>query len=545
MPNRLIYDNVIKMKFPNPFSKKQPTHAELLAKNIASGEMQAYGDYSHKPYPSVYDSWDGERNYGDLGFPINYTPDFRNLAIRSWQSFYESDITQIIIKNYLLWVVGKGLTLNSEPLEKYIKKIYPDFSRDNFTDEIEDMWQLFASSKRASFSEMQDLHQIAFEACLNAIVGGDVLVIMRYDGNYPTVQLIDGLHIMNPTSGVWAEQARIAGNTIKEGVEVDKKGKHIAFYVQDDKGGFERIAAFNTKTKRPMAWLMYGFKYRLNDRRGMPLFAVVLEELKKLGRYKDATVSSAEENAKVAFTIEHDKDGSGENIFTNAVKQASLSGQPTVPESSRGTGDTLATRIAMTTNKQAFNLPPGASLHAHKNEAEISFKDFFSTNFDIICATMGVAPEVAMSRFNSNYSASRMASKMTEFKFRVDRDTFAKEFYKPIYEFWLDTRVLLGKINTPGYITSMIKGDYEMIAAFKTSEFIGVNMPHVDPVKEVNAEVLKINNLLTTREKAARDLGVGDWHQNIENLRQENEKAKDLLPQPNNEQNGQTTTGKK
>ena len=257
-------------------------------------------NYQLKPYPVYHDRWDGERSWGELGAPINYTPDFRNLSIRSWQSFYESDITQIIIKNYLLWVVGKGLTLNCEPVEKYIKRFDLTFNRDEYTDQIEDMWQLFAGCKKASFNEMQDLHQIAFEALLNSIVGGDVLVIMRYDGFYPSIQLIDGLHIMTPTSGEGLANAKKAGNQIKTGVEVDKKGKHVAYHVQTEDGKFERIAAFHSKTGWPLAWMVYGFKYRLDDTRGMPLFAVVLEELKKLGRYKDATVSSAEENAKMA-----------------------------------------------------------------------------------------------------------------------------------------------------------------------------------------------------------------------------------------------------
>ena len=536
------------MKLQNIFSfrKKdvEPTHAQQMVSMLASESEQPEASYRYKPYPVYHENWDGERSFGELGFPIDYTPDFRNLAIRSWQSFYESDITQMIIKNYLLWVVGKGLTLTSEPITKYIKKYDATFNRDQFTDEIEDLWQIYANSKRASYSEMQNLHQLAFNAQLNSIVGGDVLVVMRYDGNIPSIQLIDGLHVMNPTSGNYYAEAKAKGNLIKNGVEVSAKGKHVAFYVKDKDNKFERLAANHSKTGRPLAWLVYGFKYRIDDTRGMPLFAVVLEELKKIGRYKDAAVSSAEENAKIAYTIEHGDNSSGANPFTNTIKQAMASGQGTVPETGQYTADPLATKIAITTNKQVFNLEPGATLKSHKSENELSFKDFFSTNFDIICATMGVAPEVVLNKYNSNYSASRMASKTSEFKYKTDRYEFANAFYKPIYSFWLDTRVYLGKINTPGYTTALVKNDFDMLEAFKTCEFIGANMPHVDPLKEIKAEREKLGNSLiplTTHERATRNSGDGDWYQNIENFRQEMNIAGDYAYEKT-EKNGKTGT---
>lgn len=515
----------------NIFSKELTW--EQKTRNILSAsqsQIEANNAFRYKPYPSVTETWDGEKNYGELGYPVRYIADFRSLSLRSWQSFYESDITQIIIKQYLLWVVGRGLTLNSEPVEKFILKFDGSFNRDNFTDEVEDLWQIYSNSKKCSYSEMQDLHQVAFEALLNSIVGGDVLVVMRYDGALPSIQLIDGLSIYTPTSGDWGAKAKSAGNKIKHGVEVDSKGKHVAYYVAKEEGGFDRISAFHSKTGRPLAWMIYGFKYRLGDTRGMPLFAVVLEDLKKLGRYKEATVASAEENAKVAYTIEHDKAGTGDNPFTNSLRQAVQGGQGTVPET--GTGDDiLATRIAMTTNKQAFNLPPGSKLQSHKNEGVIDFKDFFTTNFDVVCATLGIAPEVAMNKYNSNYSASRMASKMSEFKFKVDRSDFSKSFYKPIYNFWLDTRILLGQINTTGYTTAILKNDYLLLEAFRNCEFMGPNLPHVDPVKEANAERIKLGDMdvpLTTFEKSARNLGEGDWWHNIENNKQERDKVKEL-----------------
>lgn len=508
---------------------------EALIQTPASPE--AYDNYRNKPYPVYTERWDGERNYGELGYPINYLPDYRGLAVRSWQAYHESGVAQLLINNFLTWDIGRGLALNCEPVQKFIAKTFSDFNRDAFTDEVEDLWQLYATSRKASYSGMQTIHQIAIEARKNAIISGDCLVLLRYDGQYPSVQLIDGLSVVQPTNSAILKVAKDKGNTIKNGVEVSASGRHEAFYVLSGDNKIEKIGAYHSKTGRLMAWLMYGSKYRIGDTRGLPLYAVVLEQMSKLGRYSDATLASAEENAKVAFTIEHDKDASGENPFADAVKRAVSGGQPSVPESGYGDLDPLATKIAMTTNKQAFNMPAGATLKSHKVEGTVNFGDFFSVNFDVICATLGIAPEVALNKYNANYSASRAAIKMSEHKYKIDREEIANSFYRPIYTFWLDTRVLLGKLNAPGYLTAMVQKDEDMLQAFRACDFIGANMPHVDPVKEVKAERMKIGDdvtPLTTMEKATRNLGEGDWWQNIENAKQESERSSWARPSQNN-----------
>lgn len=494
----------------------------------------------YKPYPVYHEHYDGERNIGELGYPIDYFADFRNLSIRSWQSFYESDITQLAIKNYLLWVIGNGLTLQSEPMVRMINKMEPNFNRDNFVEDVEMMWKIYTGLKLSSHDQMQDLHSIAWDAQMNAIIGGDVLVVMRYENGIPNIQLIDGVHVYDPFGpGDYFNKAKGRGNEIKNGIEIDSRGRHVAYYVNVEKtdAKFERIVANHSKTDRPMAWLHYGFKYRLNDVRGMPLFAVVLESLKKIDRYKDAELSGAEQRAKVAYFIEHGINSDGEDIFDKAIEQTMQIAQDDgeVPESSRFEGDAAATQIAGTTGGQAFNMPLDTTIKSIASDRENNFKDFFTINFDVICASLGIPPEVALGKYNSNYSASRMAVKTWEHRVGVDRNRVSKGFYKPIYSFWLDMEILKQNINAPGYILSRSRKNYMMKYAYLNCDFHGVNMPHVDPLKEVMAERKKVGNdkiPLTTYSKATRNLNEGDFEQNLSQARNEMEKAKDFLPEP-------------
>lgn len=80
--------------------------------------------------------------------------------------------------------------------------------------------------------------------------------------------------------------------------------------------------------------------------------------IKKLERYKEATVGSAEERAKIVMQIVHDRDSTGENPITNLAKGRGVGGanlSDDLPVSEQG--KQLANTIAATTNKSTYNMP--------------------------------------------------------------------------------------------------------------------------------------------------------------------------------------------
>src|SRR5687768_8980254 len=66
-------------------------------------------------------SFDGEKNLGEIGPIRSYLPDYKALRARSWQSFLESEVTQIIMTKWITWVIGEGLKLQSEPAKKALE----------------------------------------------------------------------------------------------------------------------------------------------------------------------------------------------------------------------------------------------------------------------------------------------------------------------------------------------------------------------------------------------------------------------------------------
>lgn len=470
-------------------------------------------------------SYNGEKNLGEIGPPRSYAPDYNILRMRSWQALLESEIAQIIIKRYTTWTVGKGLKLQSEPNKIVLKSEGINLDTNAFSEMVEARHAMWARSREADYSMMKSKNRISKAAFKNAHVGGDVLVVLRYKKGRVSVQLVDGQHVQNPVAVYGSElYAPVLpnGNRIVHGVELSPTGEHVAYHVR--KPGItietERVSAKSTGNGLTMARLVYGSEYRLDSVRGLPLIATVLETAKKMERYKEATVGSAEERAKIAYVIEH-KVGSDESTPFSRHMAVASGFDPNNDLPTTDDGEVIANKIAVSTNKQVFNLGMEQTLKSLDSKNELYFKDFFKTNADMLCASIEMPPDVAMMQYNSNYSASRAAIKDWEHTLGVARADFSEQFDQMIYEFWLTVEILRNKIQAPGFLDALFDNNFMAMSAYCNARWVGANVPHIDPLKEVQAERLKLGPAgaavpLTTVEAATEALNGGESDANME-----------------------------
>jgi len=494
-------------------------------------KLQAHSS-SYKQFMVL--GFDGEKNLGEIGPIKDYRVDHAALRLRSWQSFLESDISQTVVKKFAKWTIGSGLKLQSQPQIKVLESEGIALEPENFNVTTESRFGILAKSRHIDYSKLRNLNLIAKKAFFESLVGGDVLVILRLEDEM-TVQLVDGGHVQSPFDRDQIVRADEKGNRILHGIEIDKKGEHVAYYVR--KGGrllaTERVEA-KTKDGLIVAFMVYGLEYRLDSVRGLPWITAVMESIKKMERYKEAVLGSAEENAKIAYQIVHQIFSTGENVLQkNIVKAFDADAVSTdLPRSEEG--KELANTIAATTNKQALNMPIGSKIErVAANQQELYFKDYFGAHIDMTAATLGIPPEVAMSKYDSNFSASRAALKDWEHTLNVDRANFQFQFYQPIYDFWLHVQILKNKVQAPGYLQAFETNNIMVLESYRNATFEGASVPHIDPKKEVEAERLKLGNTadsipLTTIENATGALNGGDSDSNMEQYAKELEKSKDL-----------------
>jgi capsid protein len=475
-------------------------------------------------------TFNGEKNLGEIGPIKEYALDYASLRARSWQSYLESEITQMVFTRLLVWLVGDGLKAQAEPSKIVLSSEKIEIGQD-FNESVEAWFRLFCKSKTADYASMRSFNHLQKRIKKNAIIGGDVLVVLRVVNGRPKVQLIDGAHVQSPRGGTdFFPEVLANGNMIKYGVEVDPAGKHVAFHVRQANYTVTRIPAISESSGLQMAYLVYGLEYRLDGVRGMPLIAAILETIAKLDRYKEAAVGSAEERQKIAYFFEHESYSTGENpTLKNAARAAGFG--PNGDELPVDImGNQLADRVTATTNKQTFNLPLGAKIKSLEGKSEMFYKEFYTTNIDIVCACVNIPPNVALSKYDSNFSASRAALKDWEHTLRVDRADFAEQATQPVYNLFLDLMVLLNKVQAPGYLAARQSGDTYVLEAYRSCRWVGPSVPHIDPVKEVTAERLKLgkraeNVPLTTVEAATERLDGGDADENMEQFAAELEAA--------------------
>lgn len=483
--------------------------------------------------PARTELYDGEKTIGELGPLVNLIPDYNGLRLRAYQQYLKSDIVRIIVGKYFKWTIGSGLELQAEPSDTVLKSEgIKNSNLKEFIKLAEARFKIYSNSKEADFCGMVNLHKLAAEAHQTAFLGGDCLAVLRVEKGRLKMQNYDGQLIQSPpTTDPAHEVARKLKNKIVHGIEIDERGAHVAFYVHKDNnifGDYVRISARSESTGLLMAWMVYSGKYRINHVRGVSQLAAVLEKVDKLDRYTEATVGSAEERAKIPFFIEHSRYSDGENPLGAKLK-AKIGGNAEVDTYAQG--ELLSHAVAATTAKTVHNMPVGSKLNAIQTQNEIQYEPFFRAVFNQICASMDIPPEVAMQLYNSNYSASRAAINGWEYIVKVNRKGFADDYYQPFYNVWLALEIIANKIPAEGYLQGLIDQNIMVVNSYTNAKFLGANMPHIDPLKEIKAVREMLGDMtkgimpLISAEQATEILGLGDW---IENYKKWEEEQKSL-----------------
>src|SRR5690606_827175 len=296
----------------NPLSWFREKLVELAPEpdmvRIGVDELASSGIYQE---PINYAYHDGEKYPGGFGRTDILLTDYWTLRLRSDELFRKNLYARGLIRRLITSEINTGLTLESFPDEEILG--VEEDSLTEWSEGVEARFGIWSKNpKIVDFRERRTFQQLQEDVRLEALVGGDVLVIMRQHPltKLPQVQLVNGARVQTPFGGV--PPSVPAGSEICDGVEIDANGRHVAFYVQK-KDGFEneRIPAYGPRTGRKMAWLVYGTDRRMNDVRGEPILSLIMQSMKEVDRFRDAALRKAVINSIVAMSVEKGEDKPG------------------------------------------------------------------------------------------------------------------------------------------------------------------------------------------------------------------------------------------
>lgn len=497
-----------------------------------------------------YDTFDGERSPGGLGAVPIMSFDYWTLRARSVEAYTKNLFAHGTINRIVTAIIGTGLGVESQP-----ERAYTGMTKEQsqaWSDQVETLWRLWGSLPQMCdhLGELT-LSQLERAIMLIALLSGDVLIVPTQDKRtgMPKLRIFPGERVRTP---LFDHGSLPEGHRIMHGVETDKAGKVVAYYVEkistqpwlDLRLGYERIPAFDSNG-RPLAWLQFATSKRWDQVRGLPLLAMSLQSFKQLDSYRNNVQLKAALAATLALVVTRDVDakGPGTNPLANIGAKSGFA--KNVGDFTQKPPDTAGAETTLLNTLRAFpgimveGLAPGEDIKSFNSNAaaDENLGDHEAAILSGIGFGYSVPPEVLRMTFGSNYSASRAAE--VNFKVYVDqeRSAFGDTLLKPLYREFLMCCALRRLVKADGMLESVGKPErWFVYAAWVHCELSGAVKPDVDPLKLVNAYSVMVAKGWITNQMVTKQLGNGRFDKNVEELARENlslaEANKPLAPPP-------------
>lgn len=419
------------------------------------------------------------------------------------------------IDRVALNAIGSGLKLNVR-VDGELLGFDDDFCR-NWCSKVESEFDIWASSKSASFTHEFNFYELQVLAFKSILLDGECIAIITDNRNSSgynlCVNLIEAERLTTPPQ-------LIGRNLIDEGVELNQDGQPIALYIANRNPESELLNLPVVEYKRvPLIGSMSGRRNvihmfnpeRINQHRGVPFLSPVIEVLKQLGRYTDAELMAAVVGGMYAIFFEHDAKA---DDTVGLEEYASEQGFGEVPG--------LEGMSIHEMNGAIMDLPEGVRpVTVSPNRPNTSFDAFIQSLVRQIGGALGIPAELLFLHFTASYSASRGALLEAWKLFRYWRDWFSVNFCQPIFEEFFTEAVLLGRIHAPGFFEDLIKAKL-----YTWASWTGPSQGQLDPVKEVNAAILRVQNGFSTYQRETGELTGEDFDLNVKALAREQEYMK-------------------
>lgn len=472
---------------------------------------------------------DGEKFFGGFGPTEILTDDYWTLRARSAQLFKTNLYARGIIRRFVTNVINTGLHLEADPEPKLLD--LPDDALADWSELTEAQFELWGKTPKAcDHAERRTFGALQAAAYSEALVAGDVLAVLRRDprSGRARLQLLSGGAIDTP----FGKTPRGA-NRIVHGVELDPLDRHVAYWVRksDPKSSrteFTRIAAWSERTGRRNAWLVYGTDKRLDEVRGEPLLALVLQSLREIDRYRDSTQRKAVINSLLALFIKKTADKPGSSPITGGAISRRKITTPGDEQKAERTFNTAELIPGLVLDQ----LEEGEEPHGFQSHGtDEKFGDFEEAIIQTVAWAIETPPEILRLAFSNNYSASQAA--INEYKMFLNRERvrFGDELCAPVYQDWLLSEGLLRRLGAESLVQAWHDRDEGRFAAWSASQWAGQIKPAVDLSKLVRGYQEMVAEGFVTRDRAARELTGMKFSKVAKQLALENAQlAEALLP---------------
>lgn len=388
----------------------------------------------------------------------------------------------------------------------------------------------------------ESLDELLQTAYFSTILNGDCIADIYCDAEARSlrVRLIESDCLLTPPSEYGNERVR-------SGIELSANGRPVAYWLATGfefnsdgfpvyyyrrrrfMAGFNALATGEFLFPRSGALFIHTPLDRPGQLRGLPIASRVLADMKQLDRYMKAELDASVVASRPALFRTHPAVESQAEVDMmdsfGVIPKATAdeNAEPPQHEPPINYGSGLMIDLWDGADMKAFN-------PSRPNPAYANFVDH---KFSEIAANLGMSAEVALKKWNASYSASRAALLDAQQGYEIDRSRFINQFLRPLYNAWLDLHA--DELGLTGYYT-----DPARRSAWRCAEWIGEQLPNIDPTKEIDAAAKRVQLCVSTLAREAQVATGTDIAANIrqrgyeERLMREYGLVKDQNGQPIN-----------
>jgi lambda family phage portal protein len=367
-----------------------------------------------------------------------------------------------------------------------------------FRKKIQELWLHWTDE--ADAAGLCDFYGLQSLVLRSVIECGECFVRMKMDKKNATVplklQILESEHLDSSKDSVLQN-----GNVIRSGIEFDKSGKRVAYYLyREHPGENSPLCGLNIDSVRiPAKEILHIFKpLRPGQIRGEPWLSNVLLKLHELDQYEDAELVRKKTAAMFAgFVTRLDPDS---GIFNE------------------GEANNSGTAFAGLEPGTMQFLDPGEDVK-FSSPADVggTYEAFIKQQLRATAVGLGISYEMLTGDLSSvNYSSIRAG--LVEFRRKcgaLQHNLMVFQFCRPIWNRWMESAILSDVVEVPSDST------------FSLVKWIPPGFAWVDPQKEVISQLNAVKAGFKSRTEVISEFGY-DIEEIDDEIRKERLREKEM-----------------
>lgn len=282
------------------------------------------------------------------------------------------------------------------------------------------------------------------------------------------------------------------GREVRGGIEIDDFGGAVAYHVYRRNPNDYMLPPFDSVRIPAERVLRYKKKERVGSTHGVTDLAAVMQDIRDLGRVKDANLWRMIMEACIGLIVKQNNPAGGTGSYNMGM----------LPQA--GGSDATGSGMPLTdmTPGMIAHLKPNEDVTALVPQAPGNQYDPFTQSVKRgIAAGAGVGfGQFTMDFTQGTYSGQRQEMLETRKEFEPLQELLAHSLVLPVWRLFYSLAILEGRLDVPDFA--------EDPARYTEAEYVAPPQPWIDPEKEMNAWTKAIEQRVMDREEIAAMRGM-------------------------------------